>query len=66
MRPTFKAIAALAITALALGAGSFTANADETGEDTKILLVLDASGSMKGDDPSGTTKLKAAKKALTT
>ena len=49
-----------------LGVGSLTANADEAAEDTKILLVLDASGSMKGDDPSGTTKLKAAKKALTT
>lgn len=49
-----------------LGVGSLTANADEAAEDTKILLVLDASGSMKGDDPSGSTKLKAAKKALTT
>lgn len=33
-------------------------------EDTKILLVLDASASMNGPDPSGVTKLEAAKSAL--
>ena len=33
--------------------------------DAKILLMLDASGSMKEKDPSGLTKLAAAKKALT-
>ena len=33
---------------------------------SKILLMLDASGSMNGQDPSGTTKMAAAKAALTT
>ena len=66
MRRSLRAIAtALAGTALMLGAAP-PASADETAEDTRILLVLDASGSMKGDDPSGTTKLTAAKKALST
>ncbi|WP_245617229.1 VWA domain-containing protein [Knoellia subterranea] len=31
----------------------------------KLLLMLDASGSMKAKDPSGLTKIEAAKKALT-
>ena len=31
----------------------------------KILLMLDASGSMKDPDPSGGSKMDAAKKALT-
>ncbi|CAN7348672.1 vWA domain-containing protein [Knoellia sp. LjRoot47] len=31
----------------------------------RLLLVLDASGSMKAEDPSGLTKIEAAKKALT-
>ena len=31
----------------------------------KLLLMLDASGSMKAKDPSGLTKIAAAKKALT-
>ena len=31
----------------------------------RLLLVLDASGSMKAKDPSGLTKIEAAKKALT-
>ncbi|WP_427383628.1 vWA domain-containing protein [Janibacter sp. G56] len=31
----------------------------------KLLLMLDASGSMKAQDPSGLTKINAAKKALT-
>lgn len=36
------------------------------GENPRIMLVLDASGSMNGPDPSGVTKLDAAKTALTT
>jgi Ca-activated chloride channel family protein len=34
-------------------------------EPGKLLLMLDASGSMKAKDPSGLTKIEAAKKALT-
>ncbi|WP_068253334.1 vWA domain-containing protein [Janibacter corallicola] len=34
-------------------------------DDGKLLLMLDASGSMKEPDPSGGTKMQAAKKALT-
>lgn len=41
--------------------------ADDTPEPerTKVVLVLDASGSMNEPDPSGASKLEAAKKALT-
>ncbi len=35
------------------------------GEAPRIMLVLDASGSMKDPDPSGVTKMEAAKSALT-
>ncbi|WP_035948056.1 VWA domain-containing protein, partial [Knoellia flava] len=39
--------------------------ATQTDEQGKLLLMLDASGSMKAKDPSGLTKIEAAKKALT-
>lgn len=39
--------------------------AAEDSTDGKLLLMLDASGSMKEKDPSGGTKMAAAKKALT-
>ncbi|XVX19356.1 VWA domain-containing protein [Actinomycetota bacterium] len=41
------------------------ASADEPVEPGRLLLMLDASGSMKDKDPSGLTKIEAAKKALT-
>ena len=41
-----------------------TSHADPK-DSQKILLVLDASGSMNGKDPSGSTKIQAAQKALT-
>lgn len=63
---TTRRTTALALAAL-LGAASLApmAPARADGEESKILLVLDASGSMNGQDPSGGTKLQAAKKALT-
>ncbi len=70
-RPTARAAAlttAAAVVALtaagALLAPSATARADEPSQG-RLLLMLDASGSMKDDDPSGLTKMEAAKKALT-
>lgn len=39
---------------------------DPAQEDPRVVLVLDASGSMNLPDPSGATKLEAAKAALTT
>lgn len=42
-----------------------TRAATATDEPGKLLLMLDASGSMKEKDGSGTTKITAAKKALT-
>lgn len=63
MRSTLRiALAGATVATLALGAAPTAARADG---DTKILLVLDASGSMNEPDPNGGTKLEAAKKALT-
>ncbi|GGO73574.1 vWA domain-containing protein [Nocardioides deserti] len=42
-----------------------TAAAAEEEDPGQLLLMLDASGSMKEPDPSGTTKMVAAKRALT-
>ncbi|WP_277452411.1 VWA domain-containing protein [Janibacter sp. DB-40] len=43
-----------------------SAPADQTAEEPgELLLMLDASGSMKEPDPAGGTKMEAAKKALT-
>ena len=70
-RPTARAAAlttAAAVVALtaagALLAPSATARADEPSQG-RLLLMLDASGSMKDADPSGVSKMEAAKKALT-
>lgn len=56
-------VALTGATQAALPAGAATA-ADEP-VPGKLLLMLDASGSMKAKDPSGLTKIEAAKKALT-
>ncbi|NNM46447.1 vWA domain-containing protein [Knoellia koreensis] len=64
-------VAAVGVTMLAaagaLLASPVAAQADPTADETpgKLLLMLDASGSMKAKDPSGLTKIAAAKKALT-
>lgn len=42
-----------------------TSTTSAAADDGKLLLMLDASGSMKEKDPSGGTKMDAAKKALT-
>lgn len=57
--PLAGLVAALTLDAL----GAAPAHAEEPAP--KILLILDASGSMNGKDPSGTTKIEAARKALT-
>ncbi|MCA0335738.1 MAG: VWA domain-containing protein [Actinobacteria bacterium] len=66
-RVGLTAVLALIIGALVAGpAGS--ASALTTADDPaagKLLLMLDASGSMNEPDPSGLTKIEAAKKALT-
>jgi Ca-activated chloride channel family protein len=54
--------ATLALTAGVAGAAPSPADEPVTG---RLLLMLDASGSMKKADPSGLTKIEAAKKALT-
>lgn len=41
-----------------------TATESSTDDPGKLLLMLDASGSMNEDDPAGGTKMEAAKKAL--
>lgn len=47
------------------GGGRFTAAVAEDTPQSQLLLMLDSSGSMNGPDPSGLTKLDAAKQALT-
>ena len=54
----------IAATTLLTLTAPIAAHADDT--TPKILLVMDASGSMNEPDPAGGTKLEAAKKALTT
>ncbi|MDN4161253.1 vWA domain-containing protein [Nocardioides abyssi] len=49
----------------AAGAAAPAAAADDEEDLGQLLLMLDASGSMKEPDPSGTTKMVAAKRALT-
>lgn len=65
LRPLLAALSVAMIVWSTAAAG--LANADPTSsiDDTKLLLVLDVSGSMKEDDASGDTKMEAAKKALT-
>ena len=74
-RPSRRAVlpprflAGICVVALALlslvGTGAPVAQAADT-PSGKLLLMLDASGSMNEPDPSGVTKLAAAQKALTT
>lgn len=54
-------VTAVLLAALAVPA----AQADDDPANTKLLLMLDASGSMNEPDPSGLTKIDAAKRALT-
>lgn len=66
MPRTLRTLLAVTLSTLIVGLGAFAsvpAHADD-GPD-KILLMLDASGSMNAKDPSGSTKIEAAKKALT-
>jgi Ca-activated chloride channel family protein len=71
IRRVTASIAAVGVSMLAAGgallASPPAAQADPAADATagKLLLMLDASGSMKAKDPSGLTKIAAAKKALT-
>lgn len=53
-------------TASAAATPSVVIPADSSSTGGKLLLMLDASGSMKAMDPSGVSKMDAAKKALNT
>ena len=65
-RPVSRTVAvAVALLIAASGAGSSaSATSGEDASTRRLLLLLDASGSMKGPDPSGGSKLEAAKRAL--
>ena len=71
--PAMTTALVLAVAGLSPSAGSAAGavNAETSGVTSadavpgKLLLMLDASGSMKAKDPSGLTKIEAAKKALT-
>lgn len=62
-RRIFSATAA-AFALAAAGVAPVVADESPATEQTKVVLVLDASGSMNEPDPSGVTKLEAAKTAL--
>ncbi len=66
MKPLHRMTAAVATALLAITSVCVTAapTASADGEAAKVLLMLDASGSMKDPDPTGGTKMDAAKKAL--
>lgn len=68
-RPGLRAAIIAAVAAASLGGPTAVAEeqAPSPNDETsgKLLLMLDASGSMAGADPSGLTKIEAAKKALT-
>ena len=66
-RITATVAAGIACVAMLFGTGGTAAATSSVDEPVpgKLLLVLDASGSMKAEDPSGLTKIEAAKKALT-
>ena len=60
--------ALIACAALLLSTSTASATVTPSSDESvpgKLLLMLDASGSMKAKDPSGLTKIEAAKKALT-
>ncbi|MEL4359006.1 MULTISPECIES: vWA domain-containing protein [unclassified Luteococcus] len=65
--PMVKVTTLAALATAGLLATPVLAHADDAtdAKDAKILLMLDASGSMNQKDPSGLTKIEAAKKALT-
>lgn len=70
LAPALAVPVALLLPSAALGAplpasAPAAVPADDATGDSSLLLMLDASGSMKKDDPSGLTKIEAAKKALT-
>ncbi|EAP97454.1 hypothetical protein JNB_18328 [Janibacter sp. HTCC2649] len=66
-RITATVAAGIACVAMLFGTGGTAAATSSADEPVpgKLLLMLDASGSMKAKDPSGLTKIEAAKKALT-
>jgi Ca-activated chloride channel family protein len=64
-RAAVAALVALAASLLVPVGGAAPARADGP-EKSKLLMVLDSSGSMKEPDRSGTTKIEAAKQALNT
>lgn len=65
LRRALAAATALALTSPMLTTTVARADGSKTDEGpTKVLLMLDSSGSMNDKDPSGVTKLEAAKKAL--
>lgn len=72
MNRTTARLLAILVTTLVVGPGLVTTTlltaTPAHAEDTpgQLLLMLDASGSMAEKDPSGLTKMNAAKKALTT
>ena len=58
---------AIAVALLIAASGAAPAASAISGDDAntrKLLLLLDASGSMKGPDPNGGSKLEAAKRSL--
>ncbi len=63
-RSTRSVLCLTILSTLALTALSPATSQADAKEPTRILLVLDASGSMNGKDPSGLTKIQAAQQAL--
>lgn len=58
-------VLAIAAASVLLGAPAAVARQDQAGQElAPVMLVLDASGSMTGADPSGATKMDAAKAAV--
>ncbi|WP_427890240.1 vWA domain-containing protein [Kribbella sp. GL6] len=64
-RPAVLALLAITLTALLAGLAAPTAQADPDPGTGKLVLVLDSSGSMKEPAGDGTTKIAAARTALT-
>jgi Ca-activated chloride channel family protein len=67
--PAMRTVAAVVVALMTMGsgliAGTSSARAADDRSEGKLLLMLDASGSMNEPDPSGVSKLAAAQKALT-
>ncbi|HZX04908.1 vWA domain-containing protein [Kribbella sp.] len=64
-RPAVLALLAITLTALLAGLAAPAAQADPAPDSGKLVLVLDSSGSMKEPAGDGTTKIAAARTALT-